>query len=230
MIGGTMKSLFKSGVRDIKKRFSKGGEDDELPTPLGLRIGAAVDIDTLPLRMHADDLHVELPEETILIVAQGFVDLGDDTYVHRYYAENHTMIQILTVNGVEDQHVEEITLYVPYESIYPGSKGEWAQWTAKGGKIGAPTYRLADGTEYERIWFDTTPGHADPVVFTEEVYEDGETEEAEDVVQQVMLFGRNLEEGKKNEYLLITIEAYEGEKTVELMIGVDLDLPTVKVI
>ena len=45
-----------------------------------------------------------------------------------------------------------------------------------------------------------------------------------------MLFGRNLEEGKKNEYLLITVEAYEGEKTVELMIGVDLDLPTVKVI
>ena len=42
--------------------------------------------------------------------------------------------------------------------------------------------------------------------------------------------GRNLEEGKKNEYLLITVEAYEGEKTVELMVGVDLDLATVKVI
>ncbi len=230
MIVGSMKSLFKSGVRDIKNKFSKRGEDDALPTPLGLRIGAAVDIDTLPLRMHADDLHVELPEETILIVAQGFVDLGDDTYVHRYYGADDTMIQILTVNGVEDQHVEEITLYVPYKSIYPGSAGEWAQWTAKGGKIGAPTYRFDDGTEYERIWFDTTPGHADSVVFTEEVYEAAETEKADYVAQQVMLFGRNLEEGKKNEYLLITVEAYEGEKTVELMVGVDLDLPTVKVI
>ncbi len=83
MIGGTMKSLFKIGVRDIKNKFSKRDEDDRLPTPLGLRIGAAVDIDTLPLRMHADELHVELPEETILIVAQGFVELGDDAYVHR---------------------------------------------------------------------------------------------------------------------------------------------------
>jgi hypothetical protein len=230
MIAGSMKSLFKSGVRDIKNRFSKRGEDDELPTPLGLRIGAAVDIDTLPLRMHADDLHVELPEETILIVAQGYVNLGDDSYVNRYYGENDTMIQILTVNGIKDQHVEEITLYVPYKSIYPSSEGELAQWTAKGGKIGAPTYRFDDGTEYERIWFDTTPGHVDPVVFTEEVYENAETEEADDVVQQVMLFGRNLEEGKKNEYLLITVEAYEGEKTVELMVGVDLDLSTVKVI
>ncbi len=230
MIGGTMKSLFKSGVRDVRNKFSKRGEDDELPMPLGLRIGAAVDIDTLPLRMHADDLHVELPEETILIVAQGFVDLGDDAYVHRYYGEDDTMIQVLTVNGVADQHVEEVTLYVPYKSFYPGSQGEWAQWTAKGGKMGAPTYRFDDGTEYERIWFDTTPGHADPVVFTEEVYEDAETGEASDVVQQVMLFGRNLEEGKKNEYLLITVEAYEGERTVELMVGVDLDLSTVKVI
>ncbi len=230
MIGDSMKSLFKSGVRDIKNRFSKGGEEDELPTPLGLRIGAAVDIDTLPLRMHADDLYVELPEETILIVAQGLIDLGDDAYVHRYYGEDDTMIQVLTVNGVEDQHIEEVTLFVPHESIYPSSGGEWAQWIAKGGKIGGPTYRFDDGTEYERIWFDTTPGHADPVVFTEEVYEAAETEGADVVVQQVMLFGRNLEEGKKNEYLLITVEAYEGEKTVELMVGVDLDLPTVKVI
>ena len=88
MIGGAMKSLFKGRVRDIKNKFSKRGEDDNWPTPLGLRIGAAVDIDTLPLRMHADDLHVELPEETILIVVQGYVDLGDDAYVHRYYAED----------------------------------------------------------------------------------------------------------------------------------------------
>ncbi len=230
MIGGSMKSLFKSGVRNIKSKFSRRGEADELPTPLGLRVGAAVDIDTLPLRMHADELHVELPEETILIVAQGFVELGDDAYVHRYYAEDDTMIQVLTVNGVEDSHVEEITLFLPHESIYPGSVGEWAQWTEKGGKIGAPTYRFDDGTEYERIWFDTTPGHADPVAFTEEVYEDDEAEEADDVVQKVMLLGRNLEEGKKNEYLLITVEAYGGERTVELMVGVDLDVATMKVI
>ena len=68
------------------------------------------------------------------------------------------------------------------------------------------------------------------MVFTEEVCEDVRHEEADDVVQQVMLFGRNLQKGKKNEYLLITVEAYEGEKTVELMIGVDLDLATLKVI
>ena len=91
-------------------------EEDEFATPLGLRIGAAVDVDTLPLRMHSHELHVKLPEETLIIVAQGYVDLGDSTYAHRYYTADNTMIQALTVAGMEDEHVEELTLYVPYQS------------------------------------------------------------------------------------------------------------------
>ncbi|MEE8439129.1 MAG: DUF2491 family protein [Micropepsaceae bacterium] len=230
MIGGTMKSLFRSGVRNFKNKFTDRNEDDEFATPLGLRIGAAVDIDTLPLRMHADDLHIEPPEETILIVAQGYVELGDATYLHRYYAADDTMIQVLTVAGVEDEHVEEITLYAPYKSYYPANQGEWAQWTASGGKMGAPTFRLEDGTEYTRVWFDTTEGHAEPVEFTEAVYEDPDSDEHRDSFQKTMLYGRNLEEGKKNEYLLITVDSYDGEETVELMVGVDLELAMLKVI
>ena len=176
MFGATLKSLFNSGVRDLKNKFSKAGEGDDFPTPLGLRIGAAVDVDTLPLRMHADELHVELPEETLIIVAQGYVDLGDASHAHRYYTADDTMIQVLTVAGMEDQHVEELTLFVPYRSYYPDGDGAWAQWTSKGGKLGAPTFRLEDGTEFSRIWFDTTEGYAAPVEFTESVYEDPDSD------------------------------------------------------
>ena len=230
MLGGRMKSLFKSGVRDLKGKFSKSDDEDEFSTPLGLRIGAAVDIDTLPLRMHADDLHVELPEETLIIVAQGYVDLGDASHAHRYYTADDTMIQVLTVAGTEDQHVEELTLFVPYKSYYPDGDGAWAQWTSKGGKLGAPTFRIDDGTEYSRIWFDTTEGYAEPVEFTESVYEDPDSDECSVVFHKVMLYGRNLEAGKKNEYLMVSVESYEGEQTVELMVGVDLDLSNLKVI
>ena len=230
MFGGTMKSLFKSGARDLRNKFSKAGEEDEFPTPLGLRIGAAVDVDTLPLRMHADDLHLELPEETMIIVAQGYIDLGEATYAHRYYDANDTMIQVLTVAGMEDQHVEEVTLFVPYKSYYPDSDGAWAQWTSKGVKLGAPTFRLDDDTEFSRIWFDTTEGHAELVEFTESVYDDPDYDECSDVFHRVMLYGRNLEAEKKNEYLLVSVEAYEGERTVELMVGVDLELSSLKVI
>ena len=230
MFGRTMKSLFKSGARDLKNKFSKSDDQEEFPTPLGFRIGAAVDIDTLPLRMHADDLHVELPEETLIIVAQGYIELGNATYAHRYYTANDTMIQVLTVAGMEDQHVEEVTLYVPYKSYYPDSDGAWAQWTATGGKLGAPAFRLDDGTEYSRIWFDTTEGYAEPAEFTESVYEDPDTDDCSDVVHKTMLYGRNLEAGKKNEYLMVSVEAYEGEQTVELMVGVDLEFSNLKVI
>ena len=225
-----MKLLFKSGARALKNKFSKAADEDEFATPLGLRIGAAVDVDTLPLRMHADDLHIELPEETLIIVAQGYVDLGDATYAHRYYTADDTMIQVLTVAGMEDQHVEELTIYVPYKSYYPDSDGAWAQWTAKGGKLGAPTFRLDDGTDFPRIWFKATEGYVKPVEFTESVYEDPDSDECTDVFHKVMLYGRNLEEGKKNEYLLVSVEAYEGEKTVELMVGVDLEFSNLNVI
>ena len=230
MFGNSIKSLVKSGVRDLKEKFSKTDEDDEFPTPFGLRIGAAVDIDTLPLRMHSDDLHVELPEATIMIVAQGYIDLGDGTYVHRYYNADNVMIQVLTVGGVEESHVKELTLFVPHQSLYPDSDGAWAQWTSNGGKLGAPKFHLDDGTEYSRVWFDTTEGHAKPVIFTESVYDDPDSDECSQITHALMLYGRNLEQGKKNEYLLVSVESYEGERTVELMVGVDIETASLNVI
>jgi hypothetical protein len=230
MFGKIIKSLVKSGVRDLKAKFSPDSEDDEFPTPYGLRIGAAVDIDTLPLRMHAADLLVELPQETLIIAAQGYIDLQDSTYVHRYYTCNDIMIQVLTTAGVADEHVEELTLFVPYKSYYPDSESAWAQWTSEGGRIGMPIFRLDDGTEFTRIWFDSTPGYAKPVMFTESVYEDADSDECTQIDHTVMLFGRNLGPEKKNEYLLVSLEAYEGQKTVELMVGVDLEIANLKVI
>ena len=230
MIGGIMKSLIKSGVRDIKAKLSKSAQKEELDNPLNLRIGAAVDIDTLPYRMHEQALHIDLPTETMLIVAQGYVDLGDDSHVHRYYAKDDSMIQVLTVNGAEDEHVEEVTLYVPFQSHYPSTEGEWAQWTTNSGKLGAKSFKIDDGTEYDRIWFDTTDGYAEPVQFREYIYEDPESDDCKENYQTVMLYGRNLGDETKNEYLLMAIESYGKEKTVELYIGVDIDLPLLKVI
>ena len=105
-----------------------------------------------------------------------------------------------------------------------------AQWTSPGGKIGAPIFRLDDGTEFSRVWFDTDEGYAKPVIFTESVYEDPDSDDCSDVTHTVMLYGRNLEQGKKNEYLLVSAESYDGERTVELMVGVDLEQANLKVI
>ena len=66
--------------------------------------------------------------------------------------------------------------------------------------------------------------------FTESVYEDPDSDECSNVFHKDMLYGRNLEVGKKNEYLLVSVESYEGQQTVELMVGVDLELSSLKVI
>ncbi len=66
--------------------------------------------------------------------------------------------------------------------------------------------------------------------FTESVYEDPDSDECSEVFHKVMLYARNLEAGKKTEFLLVSVEAYEGEQTVELMVGVDLELSNLKVI
>jgi len=230
MFGRTVKSLMRSGIRDLRDKFSNDDDEDEFATPFGLRIGAAVDIDTLSLRMHAADLHVKLPEETMIVAAQGYIELGDGTHAHRYYSADDTMIQVLTVGGMEDQHVEELTLFVPYRSYYPDSEGAWAQWASDGGKIGALKFCLDDGTEFSRIWFDGAEGYAKPVMFVESVYNDPNSDECSDLHHTVMLYGRNLEQGKKNEYLLVSVEADDLERTVELMVGVDLEFANLKVI
>ena len=68
------------------------------------------------------------------------------------------------------------------------------------------------------------------MAYNELVYEDSESDEHDEIHHRVMLYGRNLEEGKKNEYLLVSAESYNREKTVEIMIGVDLELATLKII
>ncbi len=230
MLGNAMKSLFRSGARELKDKFSNDEDEDEVATPYNLRIGGAVDIDTLPMRMHVDQLRMRLPEETLIIAAQGYIELGDGGFVHRYYAANDSMIQVLTINGVKDQHVEEITLFTPFKSYYPSDRDEWAKWTAKDGRIGRTTFTLDDGTEYDRIWFDDTTSYAEPVAYSEFVYEDPESDDHDEIHHKAMLYGRNLEADKKNEYLLVSAESYDNEKTVEVMIGVDLELAMMKII
>ncbi len=215
--------------KGLFKSFRGGGDAPELPRLLGLRIGATVDIDTIPLRMLADELKIELPDATKIIEAQGSVDLGEGSVAYRYYAADHTMIQVMTVGGADDAHVEEVTLYVPYDSFYPSTAAEWKQWTATGGTLGAPEFRLADGTRYVRIWFEDTEGWAAPVEFTETVHGEADGSDTRDIRQKAMLYGRGIDNDRRAEYLLLSVEDSGGEASVELMVGIDVEPSTMKV-
>ena len=68
------------------------------------------------------------------------------------------------------------------------------------------------------------------MAYSEFVYEDPESDDHDEIHHKAMLYGRNLEADKKNEYLLVSAESYDNEKTVEVMIGVDLELAMMKII
>ena len=217
------KGLFKA------LRGDGDGGTPELPRLLGLRIGATVDIDTIPIRMLADELQFELPDGTKIIAAQGTVELGEGSVAFRYYAADDTMIQVMTVGGADDAHVEEVTLYVPYDSVYPSNAAEWKRWTGTGGTLGAPEFALDDGTRYVRIWFEDTEGWAPPVEFTETVHSAADGSDTENIRQKVMLYGRGIDNDRRAEYLLLSVEDSDGEATVEMMVGIDVDPATMKV-
>ena len=225
MVGGLFKSLLKSGVSETRARLGLDGGNPFLPELLGLRLGGPVRLDLLSLRMVAGELHLDLPDPDQAIVAQGVVDLGDDTKAVRYYFDNDMMLQILCVGGVDERHLEEITLYAPLESIHPADASEWRIWTGHDGRQGQRRFCLSDGTRFERLWYADSPGWVAPVVFTERVHAVPAGGEYTDIRQEVMLFFRELPSGGRNEYLLIAKEDSDDTPSIELMIGVDLDRP-----
>jgi hypothetical protein len=205
----------------FKGLFGQAQPAGPQPGPLGLRIGAAVEIDTLRFRMVADQLKFDLPNATLFISGEGRVDLGDGSFVRRYYTDTHAMVQVLCVGGEGSEHVQEVTLYVPLTSYYPEGEALEA-WEGDGGKLGQPSYITDDGTTYTRIWFDDEAGWASPVRFQEQVSDaDNDTSL---ISQQVMLYGRQITEGPGfGEYLLLAIEDHDDGRSVEVMLGVDLE-------
>ena len=131
------------------------------------------------------------------------------------------MFQVMCVGGEEDRHVQEVTLYVPHQSYYPEGQ-DWQEWEGEGGRLGQVAFQTQDGTLYERIWFGGNHGWARPVRYQERVVDDAG--DARLITQDAMLFGREIKEGPGfGEYLLLAIEAHRGGRSVEAMVGVDLD-------
>ncbi len=104
------------------------------------------------------------------------------------------------------------------------------RWVGPQGRIGAPEFRIADGTRYRRIWFDGEPGPASPVRYTEEVFDEPDSfSRPRRIAQEAMLYGREVAPGR-SEYLLPALETTDGESSVTVMVGIDLDRSAVRVL
>ena len=209
--------------------FSKWfGRDEEekrppsLPSPYNLRLKAAVDIDAIPFAVYRDALNIELPAKTQIIEAQGKVDLGAGAYLNRYYTSDDAFLQVNTTGGFEEQHVDDIKLFVFEKTLHPATQAEWEAWTGENSRIGDAVFTLRD-TEYRRVWSAESPGSILPVEFEETVTNLIEDQSDYNVLHLAMLYERPIGTDDKYEYLLVSAEHTGEDACIVISLGVDLD-------
>ena len=206
-LGGRLKGMF--------------GSRQPAAGPLGLQLGAAIELDGSAVDRALEELWFTLPEGPLPLIAQGRISFGDGSVALRYYTEEHEMLQVICGEGGSDDSIQEVKFFVPLGSIYP-EDDEWSEWEGENSPVGQPSYTLEDGPEYSREWFQDEAGWVQPVTFDEVVLDAEGDRNA--VRQHVMLFARTLDSmpGRK-EYLLVSLEEHADGRSIEAMIGIDLE-------
>lgn len=194
--------------------------DTQLPIIRNVTLGRSMMVDPLAWRRFGDALRFPFDGDTLQIVAQGLVELGEGGFVHRFYTDEDMMFQAVT-NDREGQDVTDVTLFAPWDSTYPGSSAERPAWRAR---LSAPSF-TADGLpEYRRFWFGDSAPVQEPVSFWEELHDDRDGIVDRRIFQSCMLFARDLPSEGRELLLAIDQENDAGEVSFEIMIGVALEL------
>ena len=194
-----------------------------LPAIRNVTLGRTVWLDTLAWRRLGDDLKFTLDTDTLEITAQGLVELREGGFVHRFYTDDNVMFQAVT-DDREGQRVTDITVFIPWDSAYPGSAADTDAWAKR---LRARTFTGPNLPEYRRDWFGDEAESQEPVAFWEDVHDDRDGITDRRIFQTCMLFSRDLP-GDGRELLLAIQQENENEDTrqrevsFEIMIGVAL--------
>lgn len=191
-----------------------------LPTPLHLRLGAVVRLDSILSKVLGDGRHLfELPEagRILSVESQGLVDLGGGVKLHRFYFDDDWWLQV-KMTGADDGDVDEIHLFGFGDVLTPSSQSEFEEIAAR---IGKPTFSYADFT-FDRLWGQGS-AHAATADFEERVYPEDEASFL--VRHQDMLYSRSIEGSSRPEFLLVSTETDEfDEVTVVHSVGIAVEI------
>ncbi|MEX0298416.1 MAG: DUF2491 family protein, partial [Kordiimonas sp.] len=187
------------GLFDFFKKDKEEPQKPALPIIHDVSFGRTVSIDPLAISMLGDKHRFEMPTPSLTITGQGTVQFEDGVWLHRFYTDDHMLLQIMGGDGFEDKEVQQISVFAVYDSIEPANKARLAQEIER---IKADTYML-NGESYQRVWFDGE-GPTDPVQFHETVCLDETGEESYGIQQSCMLFTREVDGSEEN--LLVTYE------------------------
>lgn len=193
---------------------------EALPMIRNVTIGRTVVLDALAWRRFGGATRFALDRDTLEITAQGSVALDDGAFVHRFYTDDHIMLQAVS-DDREGRTANDFTLFVPWRSSYPATPADRRAWSDR---LRAPRFTDEGLAEYRRYWFDDESPRQDPVAFWEDVHERRERDAAPyaRIFQTCMLFARDLPDEGRELLLAITVEPQSGDLTHDIMIGLPL--------
>ncbi|MFZ5721542.1 MAG: DUF2491 family protein [Pseudomonadota bacterium] len=191
-----------------------------LPVVRNITIGRSVRLDPLAWRRYGADAAFRLDADTLTVTAQGLVDLGADGFVHRFYTDDHLMLQMVSPDPAGRQ-ADDFTLFLPWASAYPPDARARRVWADR---LRARSFTDEGLADYRRYWFGDADARQDPVSFWEDVHDDRTGHDPRRIYQTCMLFARDLPGDGRELLLAIEMEPQGGDLTHEIMIGIPLNV------
>ncbi len=135
-----------------------------------ITLGRTVSLDPLAWRRLQPETVFNLDRDALEITAQGSITLDSGQTVHRFYTDDHVMLQAMSdePTGAE---AYDFSLFIPWISTYPPSPRERRIWTDR---LSEPVF---DGTaeelpSYPRFWFSESDARQPPVTLWEDLWDD----------------------------------------------------------
>lgn len=198
-----------------------------LATVRNITVGRTVALDPLAWRRLGEDTHFALDRDALEITAQGVVALDGGTFVHRFYTDDHVMLQAMSDDEAGASSYD-FSLFTPWSSAYPPGERERRLWRDR---LSEPRFQGApEGLpEYPRFWFADSDERQPPVTLWETIYDDrAATTPYAKIFQTCMLYARDLAGGRE---LMIALEQEPqnasgegGDVSHEIMIGIPLEM------
>lgn len=187
--------------------------------PLGLGLGKGVTFDTTLKLLLDEKTAVTIPGAQ-QIWSNGTVDLGQSTWLSRYYMNDEDYwLQLHTTGAIAGQ-VESVILFNYLSYVTLSSEAELARLAGPQSLIGLPTY-THDGVEYTREW-GTEDGQTELVALSEQL---NNPDESYRIEHRSMLYARDTGLTDRREFLLFCVEE-DAEGTISLSTSLGISLYT----
>ena len=187
--------------------------------PLGLVMGKGVMFDST-LRLLLDEKTTVVIPDAQQIWSTGTIDLGQSTWLSRYYMNDEDYwLQVHTTGDIAGQ-VESVILFNYLNYVTLGSEAELRRLAGPQSLIGLPTY-THNGVEYTREW-GTENGQTELVALSEQLRN---PDESYSIEHRSMLYARETGLTERREFLLFSVEE-DAEGTVSLSTSLGMSLYT----